>query len=70
MATGHTLLAALPDAPAWSAADCAVQAYLAYLPMFCKEIDLSPVPAIQTTIGLTQARAAYRIAMVLPPTDA
>jgi glutathione S-transferase len=70
MATGHSLLAALPDAPAWGAADCAVQAYLAYLPLFCKEIDLSPFPAIQTTIGVTQARRAYRTAMGLPPTDA
>jgi glutathione S-transferase len=70
MATGHSLLAALPDAPAWGAADCAVQAYLAYLPLFCKEIDLSPFPAIQTTIGVTQVRRAYRTAMGLPPTDA
>ncbi|MFN9959514.1 MAG: glutathione S-transferase, partial [bacterium] len=49
--------------------DCAVQAYLAYLPLFCKEIDLSPFPAIQATIGATQARSAYRTAMGLPPTN-
>jgi glutathione S-transferase len=66
MATGPSLLAA----PGWGAADCAVQAYLAYLPLFCKEIDLSPFPAIQATIGATQARSAYRTAMGLPPTNA
>jgi len=70
MATGHSLLAALPEAPAWGAADCAVQAYLAYLPLFCKEIDLVPFPAIQATIEATQGRRAYRTAMGLPPTDA
>ena len=70
MATGNSLLAALPEAPAWGAADCAVQAYLAYLPLFCKEIDLSPFPAIQATIGATQGRGSYRTAMGLPPMNA
>ncbi|MEB3257879.1 MAG: glutathione S-transferase [Cyanobacteriota bacterium] len=66
MATGTSLLAALPGASAWGAADCAVQAYLAYLPLFCKEIDLSPFPAIQAKIGAIQGRGAYRTAMGLP----
>jgi glutathione S-transferase len=62
---GRSLLAALPGAPAWGAADCAVQAYLAYLPLFCKEVDLSPYPAVQATIATTNAREAYRRAMGL-----
>jgi glutathione S-transferase len=70
MATGQSLLAALPEAPAWGAADCAIQAYLAYLPLFCKEVDLSSFPAIQATIAATQGRRSYRAAMGLPPTDA
>jgi len=70
MVTGNSLLAGRMEAPAWGAADCAVQAYLAYLPLFCKEIDLSPFPAIQTTIGATQARSAYRTAMGQPPLGA
>ncbi|MFM7464918.1 MAG: glutathione S-transferase, partial [Cyanobium sp.] len=70
MATGHSLLAALPEAPTWGSADCAVQAYLAYLPLFCKDVDLSPFPAIQATIRATQARRAYRTAMGLSPIDA
>jgi glutathione S-transferase len=69
MATGTSLLAAVPGAPAWGAADCAVQAYLAYLPLFCKEIDLSPFPAIQATIRAIQGRRSYRTAMGLPPMD-
>jgi glutathione S-transferase len=60
---GGSLLASVPGAPAWGAADCAVQAYLAYLPLFCKEVDLSPYPAIQATLAATHARGAYRTAM-------
>lgn len=70
MAKGHSLLAALPEAPAWGAADCAVQAYLAYLPVFCKDLDLSPFTAIQAKIKATLARKAYRTAMGLPPINA
>ncbi|MFM9048350.1 MAG: glutathione S-transferase family protein [Cyanobium sp.] len=66
MASGESLLAPVAASPAWGAADCAVQAYLAYLPMFCKELDLSPFPAIQATIAATNARGAYRKAMGLP----
>lgn len=62
---GRSLLAAIPEAPAWGAADCAVQAYLAYIPLFCKDVDLSPFPTVQATIAATNARAAYRKAMGL-----
>ena len=44
----------------WGVADCAVNAYLAYLPMFFPDLDLSPYPAVQATIAATQARPAYR----------
>ena len=65
LAGGRSLLAAAAEAPAWGAADCAVQAYLAYLPLFCKDLDLSPFPAIQASIAATNAREAYRTAMGL-----
>jgi len=44
----------------WSVADCAVNAYLAYLPIFLAQIDLSPYPNVQATIAATQARPAYQ----------
>ena len=47
----------------WGAADCAVTAYLAYLPIFFPKEDLSPYPAIQSLITSTQQRPAYRKAM-------
>jgi glutathione S-transferase len=47
----------------WGAADCAVQSYLAYLPMFCSGVDLSPYPAVQASIEATNQRPAYREAM-------
>lgn len=50
----------------WGAADCAVQAYLAYLPVFFPELDLSPYPTIQALIASVQQRPAYRKAMGLP----
>jgi glutathione S-transferase len=62
---GRSLLASIPEAPAWGAADCAVQAYLAYIPLFCKDVDLSPFPTVQATIAATNVRAAYRKAMGL-----
>ena len=49
----------------WGVADCAVNAYLAYLPMFFPDLDLSPYPAVQATIAATQARPAYRKVMGL-----
>lgn len=48
---------------AWSVADCAVNAYLAYLPIFFPQIDLSPYPHVQATIAATQQRAAYQFVM-------
>ena len=47
------------------AADCAVQAHLAYLPLFFPEMDLSPYPVIQDVIRRTYVRPAYRHVMGL-----
>jgi glutathione S-transferase len=47
----------------WGAADCAVQSYLAYLPMFCSGVDLSPYPAVQASIEATNQRPAYQEGM-------
>lgn len=47
----------------WSVADCAVNAYLAYLPIFFPQIDLSPYPNVQATIAATQQRPAYQRVM-------
>ena len=47
----------------WGASDCAVTAYLAYLPIFFPQEDLSPYPAIQSLISTTQQRPAYRKVM-------
>jgi glutathione S-transferase len=44
-------------------ADCAVNAYLAYLPIFFPQIDLSPYPNVQATIAATAARPAYQRVM-------
>tara|TARA_B100001939_G_scaffold44681_1_gene34468 strand:- start:57 stop:578 length:522 start_codon:yes stop_codon:yes gene_type:complete len=49
----------------WGVADCAVHAYLAYLPMFFPDLDLSPYPAVQATIEATRNRPAYRTVMGL-----
>jgi glutathione S-transferase len=65
LADGRSLLAGVADGPDWGAADCAVQAYLAYLPLFCKDVDLSPYSAIEASIAATNARPAYRSAMGL-----
>jgi glutathione S-transferase len=65
LAGGRSLLAGIADGPDWGAADCAVQAYLAYLPLFCKDVDLSPFPAIAASIAATNGRPAYRSAMGL-----
>lgn len=43
----------------WGAADCAVTAYLAYLPTFFPEEDLSPYRAIEALIASTQQRPGY-----------
>jgi glutathione S-transferase len=60
---GQPLVAGTPGG--WGAADCAVHAYLAYLPMFCPTVDLSPYPQVQATIAASQARPAYRTVMGL-----
>ena len=49
----------------WGVADCAINAHLAYLPIFFPQIDLSPWPAVEATIRLTQARPAYQHAMAV-----
>jgi glutathione S-transferase len=47
----------------WSVADCAVNAHLAYLPIFFPQIDLNPYPHVQATITATQQRPAYQTVM-------
>jgi glutathione S-transferase len=47
----------------WGVADCAVNAHLAYLPVFFPQLDLSPYPAVQATIEATRSRPAYQAAM-------
>jgi len=47
----------------WGVADCAVNAYLAYLPIFFPQIDLSPYPHVQATIAATQQCPAYQRGM-------
>lgn len=60
---GESLLAGGWGNPGWGAADCVVQAYLAYLPLFLPEHNLTPYPRIAATIAATAERAAYRRAM-------
>ncbi len=48
---------------AWGVADCAVNAHLAYLPVFFPQLDLSPYPAVQAIIAATRERPAYQAAM-------
>lgn len=63
LAVLETLLApggSFSDAPGgWGAADCAVEAYLAYLPLFCQELDLSPYPRVQERISAVRQRPTY-----------
>jgi glutathione S-transferase len=60
MATLDALLAGGPLLEGgWGAADCAVQAHLAYLPVFFPQIDLSPYPAVRAVIAAAQASPAY-----------
>jgi glutathione S-transferase len=44
----------------WGAADCAVEAYLAYVPLFCQDVDLSPYPVVQERINAVRQRPAYQ----------
>jgi glutathione S-transferase len=48
---------------AWGVSDCAVEAHLAYLPVFFPEIDLSPYPQVAARIDATRGREAYLKAM-------
>ena len=50
-------------AAGWGAADCAIQSYLAYLPLFCPQVDLAPFPHVQASIEATRQRPAYQLAM-------
>jgi len=60
---GSHLLAGTWGDPGWGAADCVVQSYLAYIPLFCPQLDLSPYPAVQATIEATRERPGYQKAM-------
>ena len=63
LAEGRSLLAGPWGDPGWSVADCAVNAYLAYLPIFFPQLDLSPYPNVQATIAATADRPAYQRVM-------
>jgi glutathione S-transferase len=63
LAGGRSLMGSEPGS--WGVADCAVQAYLAYLPLFFPQLNLEPYPNVQATIAATQARPAYRRGMGL-----
>jgi glutathione S-transferase len=63
LASDPHLLAGTWGDPGWGAADCVVQSYLAYIPLFCPQVDLAPYPAVGAAIAATGARPAYRKAM-------
>jgi len=65
LSAGPSLLGACATTgePTWGAADCAVQSYLAYVPLFCPQVDLAPFPHVQASIDATGQRAAYQLAM-------
>jgi glutathione S-transferase len=63
LAAGPHLLAGSWGDPGWGAADCVVHAYLAYIPLFCPQVDLTPYPAVQAAIGATRNRPSYQKAM-------
>jgi glutathione S-transferase len=63
LAGGRSLLAGPWGDPGWGVADCAVHAYLAYLPIFFPQIDLAPYPNVQAVIAATGQRAAYQRVM-------
>jgi len=63
LAGGRSLMGGDPGD--WGVADCAVHAYLAYLPLFFPQLNLEPYPNVQATITATQARPAYRRGMGL-----
>jgi len=63
LAAGPHLLAGVWGDPGWGAADCVLQSYLAYIPLFCPQVDLSPYPAVQAAIEATSNRPTYQKAM-------
>jgi glutathione S-transferase len=63
LASGHSLVAGPWGDPGWGVADCAVHAYLAYLPVFFPQIDLKPYPNVQAVITATGQRPAYQRVM-------
>ena len=66
LSAGPSLLGAAGSettAAGWGAADCAIQSYLAYLPLFCPQVDLAPFPHVQASIDATRQRPAYQLAM-------
>jgi glutathione S-transferase len=63
LAGGRSLVAGPWGDPGWGVADCAVHAYLAYLPIFFPQIDLTPYPNVQAVIAATGQRPAYQRVM-------
>jgi glutathione S-transferase len=63
LAAGPHLLAGVWGDPGWGAADCVVQSYLAYIPLFCPQVDLSPYSGVQAAIEATRNRPTYLKAM-------
>jgi glutathione S-transferase len=63
LAAGRSLVAGPWGDPGWSVADCVVHAYLAYLPIFFPQIDLTPYPNVQAVIAATAQRPAYQRVM-------
>jgi len=63
LTAGPHLLAGVWGDPGWGAADCVLQSYLAYIPLFCPQVDISPYPAVQAAIEATRNRPAYQKAM-------
>jgi glutathione S-transferase len=61
--SGRSLVAGPWGDPGWGVADCAVHAYLAYLPIFFPQIDLTPFPNVQAVIAATGQRPAYQRVM-------
>ena len=63
LAEGRLLMEGEPGS--WGVADCAVNAYLAYLPIFFPQLDLQAFPNGRATITATQGRSSYRRGMGL-----
>ncbi|MEB3333083.1 MAG: glutathione S-transferase [Synechococcaceae cyanobacterium] len=63
---GRTLLSGTWGDLAWGAADCALQAHLAYLPLFAPQVDLEPFAAVRRCICGATERPLYRQVNGLP----